>query len=150
VFVNTVSKAKKRTWTLAAAIEVLKNMRRQKWGDAVFVINAMPEDVVETQNQLDGAGLERVHLFSASDNFFQLPAVLARCALIISVETSVMHLANAVRVPVVALMRQKNPEWHPIDTENSRVVTTTKRRDWITEIPPSRVLRTLEDFPALR
>jgi ADP-heptose:LPS heptosyltransferase len=150
VFVNTVSKARKRSWPLHNAIEVIKNMRRQKWGDAVFIINTMPEDIAETRSGLAAAGLERAHLFSASDNFFQLPAILGRCALVISVETSVMHLANAVRVPVVALMRLKNPEWRPIDTGNSRVVTTTKRRDWIREIPPERVLRALGDFPARR
>jgi ADP-heptose:LPS heptosyltransferase len=50
---------------------------------------------------------EKYPVFLSAENFFQLPAMLSWCDLIISVETAVMHLANAVHVPVIALMRQK-------------------------------------------
>jgi ADP-heptose:LPS heptosyltransferase len=69
--------------------------------------------------------------------------MLRLCDLIISVETAVMHLANAVGVPVLALMRQKNPEWTPIDEERSTVITTVKRREWVDAIPVERVLKQL-------
>ena len=77
------------------------------------------------------------------DNFFQLPAVLSECDLIISVETAVMHLANAVHVPVIALMRQKNPEWVPIDSANSTVITAARRRDWVKAITVDQVMKAL-------
>jgi ADP-heptose:LPS heptosyltransferase len=92
--------------------------------------------------------LARTELFSAEENFFQLPAMLQLCDLIISVETAVMHLANAVGVPVLALMRQKNPEWAPIDEENSTVITTVKRSEWVDAIPVERVLKQLPSCAA--
>lgn len=87
--------------------------------------------------------LADVHLFSAEENFFQLPAILSRCDLIVSVETAVMHLANAVHVPVIALMRQKNPEWAPIDQANSVVITVQNRNDWVDRITVDDVVAVL-------
>jgi ADP-heptose:LPS heptosyltransferase len=69
--------------------------------------------------------------------------MLAECSLIVSVETAVMHLANAVHVPVVALMRQKNPEWVPVDRAHSTVITAARRRDWVRDIPVRAVLDVL-------
>jgi ADP-heptose:LPS heptosyltransferase len=92
---------------------------------------------------LAGYALERTELFSAEENFFQLPAVLEQCDLIVSVETAVMHLANAVHVPVIALMRQKNPEWAPIDKANSTVITALQRRDWVKAISVDQVMKAI-------
>ena len=54
-----------------------------------------------------------------------------------------MHLANAVHVPVIALMRQKNPEWVPYDAAHSTVVTTQARRDWVERISVEQVLKAI-------
>ena len=40
----------------------------------------------------------------------------------VSVETETMHLANAVGIPLVALMRHRTREWAPLDKQNSVVV----------------------------
>jgi ADP-heptose:LPS heptosyltransferase len=103
----------------------------------------MPSELSHVQALIASRGLVNTAAFSATDHFFQLPAMLARCDLIVSVETAVMHLANAVHVPVIALMRQKNPEWAPIDRAHSVVITAGKRRDWVNAIPASRVIDTL-------
>jgi heptosyltransferase-3 len=44
---------------------------------------------------------------------------------------------------VVALMRQKNPEWVPVDRANSIVITAARRRDWVKEIPVQAVMEAL-------
>jgi ADP-heptose:LPS heptosyltransferase len=72
-----------------------------------------------------------------------LPAILSLCELIISVETAVMHLANAVHVPVIALMRQNNPEWAPIDRANSTVITAPRHGDWVERIGVQDVMAVL-------
>lgn len=54
-----------------------------------------------------------------------------------------MHLANAVHVPVIALMRQKNPEWVPIDSNNSKVITTRHRSEWVNAITVPQILNVL-------
>lgn len=85
----------------------------------------------------------RTELFSAEENFFQLPAILEQCDLIVSVETAIMHLANAVHVPVIALMRQKNPEWVPIDRANSTVITAAGRGDWVKAVSVEQVMKAM-------
>ena len=135
VFLNAFSKCAERSWPLERIIGLIRTMRCDPaWCDTGFVVNVVPEELARARALFDGEGLTRTHLFSAEDNFFQLPAILSLCDLVISVETAVMHLANAVQVPVIALMRQKNPEWAPIDRDNSTIITVAGRDDWVDRI----------------
>ncbi|MEC5159803.1 MULTISPECIES: glycosyltransferase family 9 protein [unclassified Janthinobacterium] len=144
VFVNPFAKTHKRCWPLERVAELIAAMRqRDGWRDACFIVNAVPSELANARSVIASYGLERTELFSAEENFFQLPAMLAQCDLIVSVETAVMHLANAVHVPVVALMRQKNPEWVPLDQANSSVITAARRSDWVKAIPVAQVMKAL-------
>lgn len=145
VFLNSYSKSIERTWPLERVIELIRTMRKQDaWRDTGFIVNVVPEDLPRARAVFASQGLEHTHLFSAEENFFQLPAILSLCQLIISVETAVMHLANAVHVPVIALMRQKNPEWEPIDKRNSTIVTVPRREDWVDKIGVAEVMAALD------
>jgi len=149
VFLNAYSKSIERTWPLERIIELIRTMRRDAaWRDTGFIVNVVPEDLTRARAVFADANLERTHLFSAEDNFFQLPAILSLCTLIVSVETAVMHLANAVHVPVIALMRQKNPEWAPIDKHNSTIVTVDRHEDWVDKIGVDAVMAVLAQRPA--
>lgn len=144
VFINPYAKTKKRCWPLDHVAALITAMQQQDaWRDAGFIVNAVPQELDHARTVIGDYRLARTELFSAEDNFFQLPALLAQCNLIVSVETAVMHLANAVHVPVIALMRQKNPEWAPIDTANSVVITAAHRRDWVKAIPVAQVMQVL-------
>jgi len=141
VFINPYAKTKKRCWPLERVLELVAALRAQDgWQSTDLIVNVVPEEMDAARKFFDQHVLDRFHLFSAQDSFFQLPAILRECDLIISVETAVMHLANAVHVPVIALMRQKNPEWAPIDKENSIVITALKRSDWVRDITVSQVI----------
>jgi ADP-heptose:LPS heptosyltransferase len=145
VFVNAYSKSVERSWPLERIIGLIRTMRCEpRWRDAGFVVNVVPEELERAHALFDGIGLARTHLFSAEENFFQLPAVLSLCELVISVETAVMHLANAVHVPVIALMRQNNPEWAPIDRANSTVITTPRHGDSVDKIGVQDVMAVLK------
>jgi heptosyltransferase-3 len=145
VFLNAFSKSVERSWPLERIIELVRAMQaRTAWRGAGFIVNVVPEEMERARKLFAGAGLARTELFSAEENFFQLPAMLAMCDLIVSVETAVMHLANAVHVPVIALMRQKNPEWVPIDRDNSTVITVAGRNDWVDKIGVDEVMAALE------
>ncbi|MFJ3046915.1 glycosyltransferase family 9 protein [Herbaspirillum chlorophenolicum] len=140
VFLNAFSKSEERSWPLERMIELALRMReREEWRDAHFIINCVPEKLVQAR-RLFTEGADGLHLFSADENFFQLPATLALCSLVVSVETAIMHLANAVHVPVIALMRQTSPEWIPIDAVSSRVLSVKTRKGWVTEISMDDVL----------
>nr|WP_217345647.1 glycosyltransferase family 9 protein [Noviherbaspirillum sp. L7-7A]MBV0879957.1 lipopolysaccharide heptosyltransferase family protein [Noviherbaspirillum sp. L7-7A] len=144
IFINPFAKTKKRCWPLDKVVGLIKAMQAEEaWRDACFIVNAVPQELEHARSMIGKHHLARTELFSAEENFFQLPAMLRLCDLIISVETAVMHLANAVGVPVLALMRQKNPEWAPIDEERSTVITTVKRREWVDAIPVESVLKQL-------
>ncbi|RXZ33838.1 lipopolysaccharide heptosyltransferase family protein [Oxalobacteraceae bacterium CAVE-383] len=144
VFINAFAKTKKRCWPMSRVADLIAAMQqRPEWRDACFIVNAMPEELDATRHTLADHGLARTESFSAEENFFQLPAMLRLCDLVISVETAVMHLANAVHVPVVAMMRTKNPEWAPIDKANSTVVTAARRRDWVDAISVDQVLQAI-------
>lgn len=126
-------------------IDLVKAMRNSgSWDRAAFAINVVPEELARVKAVFAGRDVSAIRFFSAEENFFQLPAVLSLCQLIISVETAVMHLANAVHVPVVALMRQKNPEWAPIDTGQSTVITVARRDDCIDQLTVADVMAALQ------
>ncbi len=150
VFVNAFAKSAERCWPLERVIELIQAMRAEPaWRDAAFVVNVVPEQLARATALFDAHALARTQLFSAEDNFFQLPAVLSLCDLIISVETAVMHLANAVRVPVIALMRTLTPEWAPIDKANSTVIEVVgARADWVDKISVTQVMAVLRARPA--
>jgi heptosyltransferase-3 len=144
IFINPYAKTPKRCWPLERVVDLVSALRAQEtYKDTCFIVNVVPEEMQRAKAFFDAYTIARIQLFSAQDNFFQLPAMLRQCDLIISVETAVMHLANAVHVPVIALMRQKNPEWAPIDQENSIVITTANRRDWVKAITVEQVIAAL-------
>ncbi|WDZ95087.1 glycosyltransferase family 9 protein [Herbaspirillum sp. WKF16] len=144
VFINPYAKTRKRCWPLEHVAALVQAMQAQPgWQDACFIVNAVPQELANARDVIGRYRLQRTELFSAEENFFQLPAVLERCDLIISVETAVMHLANAVHVPVIALMRQKNPEWVPVDRANSTVITAPNRRDWVKAVTVEQVMEAI-------
>jgi ADP-heptose:LPS heptosyltransferase len=144
IFLNSFSKSPERTWPVQRLLELITVMRAtERWKSAFFIINVVPEEMDRVENEFKGQSLQGIQLFTAQENFFQLPAILGMCRLVISVETAVMHLANAVHVPVIALMRQKTPEWAPLDTANSTVITVAKRDDHLDRLGVADVMDVL-------
>ena len=147
VFLNGFSKATHRSWSLARVFELATAIKKlPAWSQANVIINVVPESLPEARALFAKAHLKQIQLFSAEENFFQLPAILSQCQLIISVETAVMHLANAVHVPVIALMRQTTPEWAPINKSITTIIKTNSFKAWVDEISVSQVLDALPDL----
>ena len=144
LFINPYAKTKKRCWPLERVVELVAALNSMEaWRGAHFIVNVVPEEMANAKAFFEQHAPGQIRLFSAQENFFQLPEMLLECDLIVSVETAVMHLANAVHVPVVALMRQKNPEWVPVDREHSVVITAANRRDWVKAITVTQVTEVL-------
>lgn len=145
VFINAYAKTKKRCWPLSSVAALIIDMNLlPSWSNTCFIVNAVPQELDNAKQVLATYKLKDTHLFSANENFYQLPALLQHCDLIISVETAVMHLANAVHVPVIALMRQKNPEWVPINQSISTVITTQRRNEWVSAIKSDLVIKAIQ------
>ncbi len=144
IFINSYAKTKKRTWPLDKVAELIRSIKQHdEWGDVSFVINVEPKALKYARAYFDRQSLNNTFLFCAEYNFFQLPAVMSLCDLVVSVETSTVHLAGALRIPVIALMRQKNPEWSPFDKEKSGIIFAHNRNAWVCDIPVSHVIQTL-------
>lgn len=151
VFINSYAKDKKRSWPLQYVFELIKTIRQNDpWLDIVFIINAPPEHVKFVSKTAYKYSLTQTHIISADLNFFQLPAFIAVSDLVISVETSVMHLASALDIPVIALMRTKNPEWHPWDTGKVSIIQCVQRNDWVRNIPLASVIGLALDHTTLK
>lgn len=150
IFINYLAKDPKRSWDITQALELVTLMQKEtKYHDATFIINTLPEFTDSLQNHIQQHHLNNCYAYSANENFYQLPAILKLSDLIISVETSIMHLANAVKTPVIALMRQNTPEWYPLDLKNSHVIWVENKKGSIKEISPHKVmdvLNKIEDF----
>jgi len=148
VFLNPYSKSPDRTWPLEYVAALARALRtRPGWRDAGVVVNVVPEALDDARRALTrraDPALAHIRLFSADEHFFQLPAVMRLCSLVVSVETAVMHLANAVGVPVIALMRRNCPEWAPIDKDSSIVLMVPEMDDWVTRIGVDDVLDVLD------
>ncbi len=146
VFINSFAKTKKRCWSMEKVLKLINEMRLlDEFYDARFIINFLPNQYENFKRSLKNFSSKQIFLFTADVNFFQLPSILSLCDLVISVETSVIHLAAALKVPVVALMRQKNPEWVPFGTKYL-IVTTKKRNDWVKNICIEDVLQVVKTF----
>lgn len=135
-FINACAKTKKRSWSLDCVASLISTIKKQDaWDDWHFIVNVSPDDYDKTVYYFKKNATPSVIVYSARENFFQLPAMISICDVVISVETAVMHLAAAFDRPMVVLMRQKNPEWVPLTKSPCRVVTTEKRKQWVSDIP---------------
>ncbi len=133
IFLNSFAKNGKRCWPIDNVVELIHLLKKTEgFYNAIFIINVMPNDYKYYKN-LFTFDSKRIFVFSADVNFFQLPAIISCCDLVISVETSVIHLAAALKIPVIALMRQKNPEWAP-PGDRVELIYVKKKRDWINRI----------------
>jgi heptosyltransferase-3 len=142
VFLNGYSKSDERCWPLTHVVRLATELK-ERWPNTAFVMNVIPSDVEKVRAFLVEDQIDWLHVFSAQDNFYQLPAVLSECDLIISVETAVMHLANGVDVPVFALMRQVTPEWVPRDRDNSHLIVVRNKLDCLDKLSVDDVLQAI-------
>ena len=147
VFINPYAKDKKRCWPLPVVYRYLSELRKRDiWSASQFIINSPPETVKRAAAFFRDHPVDGLVVFTARENFFQLPAVLSRCDFVVSVETSVMHLAASLHVPTLALMRQENPEWAPWNKACCVVITCQAPRDWIADIGAEEVVVATQAF----
>lgn len=130
IFINIFAKGAKRCWPLTKALELVSALQTNlKWCNAHFVLNAEPHNLPKVEAAIKKARLNRVHTFTAQKSFYQLPAVLEQMDLVISVDTSTVHIASAFDRPVIDLIlnRAANFIWRPYNPARSRLVVSPSR-----------------------
>lgn len=145
VFINYLAKDPNRSWKLDQALSLIKEMQGlEKWKNTLFILNTTPDQLKSVTKVLNEKKIQNAIPFSAVENFYELPAILKLSTLIITVETSIMHLANAVNTPLIALMRHKTPEWEPLKKEITTVIWCNKKKDKIVDIDVSTIINTIK------
>lgn len=116
VVLNHLSTNKRRDLPDGHVVALLTQLHEQH-PNCGFVLN-VPPNAIESTTQLieQHASLSGINisLFSATEHFFQLPALLSLCDVVITVETAVMHLASGLNVPQIVLMRANASVWQPL------------------------------------
>jgi heptosyltransferase III len=146
MFINAFSSSKKRSWPILNVVDLIKILRtKERFSNFNFIINIPPdtleEDLIFINNNLP----PKSFVFTANENFFQLPAMISLCDFVISTETSTMHLSQALNIPSLVLKRSKEPEWCPygMDVEN---VIFAKNGNWISDISVEAVQKKIIEF----
>ncbi len=132
IFINHLSTNAKRDWQISK-VENLILQLAEKHPSALFIINTPPHQLKQVSNWCkENQQLKQVAVepFSATENFFDLPAMMAECQLIISVETAIMHLASSLQLPQIALIRRSAKQWQPLHA--NKILFGEKRVDGIT------------------
>lgn len=137
VFLNHLSTASRKDYPWEQLTAVILALD-ERFENLAFIVNSPPDKFDETRAQIEGdahLGSLAVKAFTATDSFFELPAVMAECDITISVDTATTHLAAALDKPQVAMMADDVKLWQPpgagLILEGSGKVSS---------IPPSRVV----------
>lgn len=143
IFINHLSTTSKRDWRLDQ-LESLALSINNNTPNSLIILNAPPHAFnmlnqwLENNQKLHSVAIE---VFTAKQDFFELPALMSRCSLVISVETSIMHLASSLHIQQIALIRESAFHWRP--RNNSMVLVGKKRVD---TIQPETVLKTMRNL----
>lgn len=141
IFINHLSTANKRDWRLDQ-VEALVLLINKTMPNSLIILNSPPHAYdnlcqwLKNNPKLNSLPIE---VFTSIESFFELPALMSQCNLVISVETAIMHLASSLNLNQIALIRESAYRWRP--QNNSKVLLGKKRVD---SIPPEAVLKLMQ------
>ncbi len=115
VFVNHLSTAARKDYPWDQLREVILTLN-QKFDKLAFIVNSPPDKFDETRAQIaqdEQLSALAIKAFTASDSFFELPALMAECDITITVDTATSHLSASLGIPQVAIMADNIELWQP-------------------------------------
>jgi ADP-heptose:LPS heptosyltransferase len=115
VFLNHLSTAARKDYPWIQLKEVVLALD-QRFDRLAFIINSPPDKIDETValiEQDEQLSTLAIKAFTATDSFFELPAVMAECKITISVDTATSHLSASLGIPQVAIMADDVKLWQP-------------------------------------
>ncbi len=126
VFINYLSTNKKRDWTFEQTRDLIIALN-ELHPHSTYILNLSPPMLLSIKDQLSqDKALKNIHVlpFSAQTHFYELPALIQLSDWVFSVETAVIHLASALSMPQIALVRRKGKAWAPLSNEKTHIIFT--------------------------
>ena len=151
IFINIYAKGNERCWSPEQAICLIQSLQSQpKYKNALFILNSPPEAFDQLNGIIHTQKLNNTISFGANESFFELPALLKKMNIIITVDTSIMHLACISDAYLISLIRKKSKKdirWTPLKAINSTIIYTPNSNDPISAITPKDVLKVIQKIP---
>lgn len=145
VLINPLSTTAKRDLSWQRLVKLIQGIANQDSGIG-FVLNLPPAELNNIRNKITATPEFKslnIDAFSATDHFFQLPALLSLSDVVITVETAVMHLASGLNAQQLVLMRESAKQWQPVNANK-----VLYGRAIVDDIPISEMLKAFSDIAA--
>ncbi|UAA38852.1 glycosyltransferase family 9 protein [Paraneptunicella aestuarii] len=143
VLINHLSTNHRRDLPWDTLAELLAKINKSH-PECLYILNVPPAELENIQDQVELAP-ELVNLnievFTATNHFFQLPALIQLSDMVLTVETAIMHLASGLGVPQVVLMRKAAAHWCPAHA--SQVIYGASR---VSDIPLEEIAQAMESL----
>ncbi len=139
LLINHLSTNSRRDLPWANLIELIVCIAKMHPSYA-FILNLPPTEVDAIKQQVKTCSALHnlnIDIFTATEHFFQLPALLKLSDAVITVETAVMHLTSGLRTPQIVLMREAASHWRPINAKQ-----ILYGRSVVGDIPVSDIIQT--------
>lgn len=153
IFINIYAKGEERCWGTEQASKLIQTLQQQeKYQNALFILNSPPETANELDNIIKTQELHNTITFCAHASFFELPALLKRMDLVITVDTSIMHLSCISEAYLISLIRKKaktDVRWTPLKSKKSTIIYTKNSSDSIKSITTNEILETINTTQTL-
>lgn len=121
--INISAGHERRYWGTDRFREFLRILRA-KHPESAIIIGSKPSDASRAHEI--AAGMPDVFVLPAQSSFDSFAAAVAHLDILLTPDTSVVHLASAFSIPSVVLFIQSNPElrvWEPFRSPHISVVT---------------------------
>ena len=137
VLVNVSAGPVTRRWQTGKYVEVIAHIRRRIPDAQIFVTGA-PNEQDRIAAVVEGSGATRAPTGSLMEVF----ALVATADFVFTPDTSVAHAASALRRPVVAMYRQREPRRWGVDRDVGECVEHTG--DMLEDLPVAPVLAAID------
>ncbi len=123
VAINISGSSETRFWGIKNFQNLVKSLIEQYPEIGCLLLYA-PTDKNRAQKIFEGVNSARCLLSAATNHIDDFAAFIQASNVLISADTSAIHFASALAVPVIGLFRQKNRQWHPYSVPHRLVETS--------------------------
>ncbi len=144
IVINFYGASKHRSFTLNKAVDILEKLKKMQFDYSVGIVFP-PNKKNEVSNIVKNAGNIDVNIVENIKTIRESAAIVKGADILITPETSLVHIASAFDIPQIAIYRDKTTKeiWAPL-YDNYKMIVTNKRD--INKIDTALITEGLEEF----